>query len=178
MFHRFFRSLARSKYLSLFSFSFISTFWFAETAKSTIRQALYFLLIMTRFGLLADVRWSVYKWKSQRILCISFSWMDSSLCLYHQVVWSNFHVLHNSQWITFPTQSCLVLYTFWVVGWLVGWFYGVSTLLGPFNAERWFWWKFVCFKVFVSSNIYSWCTLIFRYWFVFIYFGIVYIFIG
>ena len=27
-------------------------------------------------------------------------------------IWSNFNFLHSSQWITFPTQSCLVLYSF------------------------------------------------------------------
>ena len=37
---------------------------------------------------------------------------ESSLCIYRLVVWSNFHLLHNSQWISFPTQSCLVLYSF------------------------------------------------------------------
>ena len=30
----------------------------------------------------------------------------------HLEVWSNFSFLHNFQWITFPTQSCLILYSF------------------------------------------------------------------
>ena len=38
---------------------------------------------------------------------------DSGLCIYHLFVWSNFNFLHNSRWITFPTQSCLVLYSFY-----------------------------------------------------------------
>ena len=42
MFHRFFTSLARSRYLSLFSFSFIFTLWSVGTAKSTIGQVLFF----------------------------------------------------------------------------------------------------------------------------------------
>ena len=33
-------------------------------------------------------------------------------CLYHLFVWSNLDFLHNSQWITLPTQSFLVLYSF------------------------------------------------------------------
>ena len=41
-----------------------------------------------------------------------FSWVDSTLCIYQYVVQSNFNFLHNSQWITFPTQSCLVLNSF------------------------------------------------------------------
>ena len=47
-----------------------------------------------------------------------------------------------------------------MTGWLIVLFYGVS------NLFKSFWWKFVCFKVFISSNIYSWCTVIFRYSFV------------
>ena len=38
--------------------------------------------------------------------------MDSLLYIYHLFVWSNLNFLHNTQWITFPTQSCLVLYSF------------------------------------------------------------------
>ena len=34
------------------------------------------------------------------------------LCIYHLFVWSNFNFLHNSQWITLPTQLCLVLLSF------------------------------------------------------------------
>ena len=33
------------------------------------------------------------------------------MCIYHLFVWSNLNFLHNSRWITFPTQSCLVLYS-------------------------------------------------------------------
>ena len=43
-------------------------------------------------------------------LCISFSRAGSGLWIYHLFVWSNF--LQHSQWTTFPTQSCLVLYSF------------------------------------------------------------------
>ena len=32
-------------------------------------------------------------------------------CIYHVFVWSNFSSLHNSQWITLPIQSSLVLYS-------------------------------------------------------------------
>ena len=43
---------------------------------------------------------------------VSFSWTDAGLCIYHLLVWSNLNFLHISQWITLPTQSCLVLYSF------------------------------------------------------------------
>ena len=62
MFHSFFNSQARSKYLSFFSYSFSFTLWSAGTAKSTILQVLsffflfFFLLITIRSGLLAKIR--------------------------------------------------------------------------------------------------------------------------
>ena len=122
----FFFFLAKSKYLSLFSFSLIFALWYVKTAKFTIRQVLFFcfcflffyfftfyLLTITRSGLLVRVRWSVYIFtKFVRILCVSFFKTDSCLCIYHLVVWSNFTFLHNSLWITVPNQSCLVFFFF------------------------------------------------------------------
>ena len=43
---------------------------------------------------------------------MSFSRIDAGLGIYHLFVWSNSNFLHKSQWITFPTQSCLVLFSF------------------------------------------------------------------
>ena len=34
------------------------------------------------------------------------------LCIYHLFVRSNLNLLHNFQWITMPTKSCLVLHSF------------------------------------------------------------------
>ena len=56
MFHSFFNSLARSKYLSFFSSSFRFILWSTGTAKSTILQILFLLLIIMRSGLLAGIR--------------------------------------------------------------------------------------------------------------------------
>ena len=50
-FHSFFSSLARLKYLSFFSHSFSFILWSTGTAKSTILQVLFFLLIIIRSGL-------------------------------------------------------------------------------------------------------------------------------
>ena len=61
MFHRFFNSLAKSRYLSFFSHSFNYTLWYAGTAKSTIMQVLYFLLIIIRSGRLAKIRIIIIK---------------------------------------------------------------------------------------------------------------------
>ena len=111
MFHSFFNSLARSRYLSFFSHSFRFILWSAGTAKSTILQILFFFFII-RSGLLAGIRWSVCMLKSYRGLCMSFSRNCAWLCTYHLLVWSNLNLLHISQWITLPTHSCLVLYSF------------------------------------------------------------------
>ena len=114
MFHSFFSSLARSRYLSHFSHSFRFIQWSAGIAKSTILQIFFFfLLIIIRSGLLAEIRWSVCMSKSHKSLCVSFSRTGAGLCIYHFLAWSNLNFLHIFQWITLPTQSCLALYSFW-----------------------------------------------------------------
>ena len=115
MLHSFFNSLARTRYLSFFSHSFSFILWSAGTAKSTMLQVVFFflLLIIIKCGLLVEIRWSVCMPKSHRSLCVSFSRTGAGLCIYHLVVWSNFNFLHISLWITLPTQSCLVLYSFY-----------------------------------------------------------------
>ena len=66
MFHSFFNSLARSRYLFFFSHSFSFILWSAGTAKSTILQVhfFFFLLIIIKSGLLAVIRRSVCMVKS------------------------------------------------------------------------------------------------------------------
>ena len=59
MFHSFFNSLARSRYLHFFSHYFSLILWSAGTSWSTILQVLFFLLIIIRSGILAGIRWSV-----------------------------------------------------------------------------------------------------------------------
>ena len=108
MFHRFFNSLARLRYLSFFSLSFSFVLCSAGTVKSTILQVLFLLLITIRSGLLAEIRWSICMSKFHRSLCMSFSRTDAELCIYHLFVWSDLNFMH----ISLPTQSCLVLYSF------------------------------------------------------------------
>ena len=69
------------------------------------------LMIIIRSGLLIEIRWSVCISKSHRSLCVSFSRTGAGLCIYHLLAWSNLNFLHISQWITFPIQSCLALYS-------------------------------------------------------------------
>ena len=67
IFHSFFfSSLARFRYLSSFSLSFTLILWSAGTAKSSIWQVRFFLLIISRSGRLAENRWSVCILKSQK----------------------------------------------------------------------------------------------------------------
>ena len=112
MFHNFFGSLAKSRYLSRFLHSFVFPQWSTGMAKSAIWQVLFFLLINTRSGILAWFEWSISISMSQRILCILFYRTYSGLCISHLSVWSSFNLLHNSQRITLPTESCLLLYSF------------------------------------------------------------------
>ena len=68
----------------------------------------FVLLTLTKSGRPGEIRWSVCISKSQRILFVSFSRTDFELCIYHLFVWSKLNFLHNSQWMTLPTQLCLV----------------------------------------------------------------------
>ena len=97
MFHKFFNSLARSRYLSLFSHSFSFILWSPGTAMSTILQFLFFLLIIIRSGLLAKIKWSVCMSKSHRSLCVSFTRTGAGFYIYHFLVLSNLNFLHISQ---------------------------------------------------------------------------------
>ena len=95
MFHSFFNSLARSRYLSFFSLSFRFNLWSAGTAKSTIgRFFFFFFLIIIRSSLLAGISWSVCMLKSHMSLCESFSRTGAGLSIYHLFVWSNWNFLH------------------------------------------------------------------------------------
>ena len=82
MSYSFFNSLGRSRYLSFVSFSFNFILWSAGTAKYTILQVLFFLLIILISGHLAEIRGFV---------CMSkFHW---SLYLILQDRYSVLHVL-------------------------------------------------------------------------------------
>ena len=44
-------------------------------------------------------------WKYHRSLCVPFSRTAAGLWIYHLFVWPDLNFLHNSKWITMPTQS-------------------------------------------------------------------------
>ena len=92
MFHSFFNSLAKSKYLYFFSLSFRFILWSAGTAKSTSLLILFFffLLIIMRSGLLAEIRWSVCVSNARWSLCVSrILLLHLSYLIY--LSWKNFY---------------------------------------------------------------------------------------
>ena len=160
MFHSFFSSLARSKYLSIFPFSFIFTLLSVWMVKFIQWQILFFLLIIARSAHLVGIRWCVCISKSQRILYILFS--DSGLCIYHLVVWSNFSLLHNSQWIIFSNQLNLVLYSFCasLLHSLIMWL-NIS-LLSPYNIHLLFYCILLIFVLILLIFMALFCAAIRR----------------
>ena len=112
MFPRFFQFSSKIKVLILLFpfFQFYSVVsW--DSKFDNFTNSLFFLLIIIRSGLLAEITWSVCMSKSHMRLCVSFFRTGAGLCIYHLLVRSNFP-LHISQWITLPIQLCLVLYSF------------------------------------------------------------------
>ena len=113
MFHRF---LFPSKVMVLILLFPFFQFYSVVSRNNKIHNLANSLFSLTtkRSGILAGIRWSVCMSKSHWSMCecVSFSRTGIGLCTYHLIVWSNFNLLHISQWITLPTQSCLVLYSF------------------------------------------------------------------
>ena len=115
MFHSFFQFPIKVEVLILlFTFFQVYTVVSRDSKVYNFANCLFFFFffIIIRSGLLAEIRWSVCMSKSHWSLHVSFSRTDARLWIYHLFVWSHLNFLHISQWITLPTQSCLVLYSF------------------------------------------------------------------
>ena len=69
-----------------------------------------FLLTITRSGHLVKIRWSVCISKSHRVLCVSFSWMVSGLCISLLVIRLN---LLFTPWEFFTSVLLLLLLFVW-----------------------------------------------------------------
>ena len=111
-------------------------------------------MIITRSGLLTRIRW---------FICISLARIDFGLCIYHLVVWSNFNLLHNSQWITFPTQSYLLLYSFFasLLHLLIMWL--IISSLSPYNLHLPFYCILLTFALVCLILMVLFCTANGRY---------------
>ena len=168
MFHSFFNSLPRSKYLSFFTFFFFVSLSFNLLCRQPEQQSpqfckFSFFLCITRSGRLTEIRWSVCISKPQESLCVSFSRTVSRLCIYHLSVWSNFNFLHNGQWIILPTPSCLVLYSFCtyllhsLIMWLIISFQSTHNHICCFEASYlfllWYYWSLWCCFVVLLEEI-------------------------
>ena len=73
---------------------------------------LFIFLIITKSSLLDEIRWSVCISKSQRIMCLILT----NVFLLEHIPFCNivkFKFLAQFPVISFPSQSCLVLYSFW-----------------------------------------------------------------
>ena len=80
---------------------------------------------------------------------MSYFRTDSGLCIYHLLIWSNFNLLHSSQWITFPIQSCLLLLcefsglAYYMINHFI-WLHTLANLLHIINFHwyNWFFWHY------------------------------------
>ena len=112
MFHSFSILLqGRSTYPSFHIPSVLFYCWVRQENRQLCK--FFFSIIIIRCGLLTEIRWSVCMSKSHWSLCVSFSWTDAGLWIYHLFVWLNLNSFNISQWITLLTQSCRVLYSFY-----------------------------------------------------------------
>ena len=103
---------SKSPQVSRTFLSILAVFNNAVVWMVSTRPPAFFLLIIIRSGLLADIRWSVCILNSHRGLCVSFSRTGAGFWIYYLLAWSNLNFLHISRWINLPTQSCLAWYSF------------------------------------------------------------------
>ena len=113
MFHSFFFQFPCKVRVFFFLFAFFQ-FYSVVSRDNKVHNSTssIFLLIIVRSGRLVKIRRSVCISKSQKSLCVSFSRTDSGLSIYHLIVSSNLNFLHSFQWISFPAQLCLFLFSF------------------------------------------------------------------
>ena len=150
MFHSFFQFSIKVKVIiSVFAFFHFYSM-ISRTAKSTIQQVLFFTLPMS--GHLDETRWFVCISKSRRILFVSFSRVDSGLGKYNLFVWSNLNHLQNAQLITFPTQSCQILYSLCTSLLPLFIMWSIVSSLSPYNIL----FLFLCVVSVFASMYFSW----------------------
>ena len=112
MFHSFFQFPCKVQLLILL-FTFFQFYSVVSQHRKVYNStSSLFLLIITRSGRLAEIKWPICISKSQISLCVSFFRRDSGFYIYHLFVWPNLNFLQNSLRITLPTRLCLVLYSF------------------------------------------------------------------
>ena len=131
----FFSSLTRSRYLSLsLRFLLILLCGLPEQESLLFGRFSFFINYHNAWSSDWDHETRFYLKISENLECLLFQ--DRFLVvLYHLFVWSNLNFLHNSNRISFSSQSCLVLHSFYanllylLIIWLI-----VSSLL-PHNLH-------------------------------------------
>ena len=135
MFRGFFFSVLLPGLRTYVSFHFHSV---SSSGQSEWQSPLFcrfsFLLTITQPDHLSEIRWSVCISKSQRILVFHLLGQTGSY-IHHLSVWSNSNFLHNSLWISFPTQSCLDLYSFCANSLHSLFMWSIVTSLSPRNLQ-------------------------------------------
>ena len=148
-------SQSRFKYLSLFSFSLLFTLWPAATLKSFIRQVLFILLTITRFGFWLGLC-NLLVFQNPGQFYVPFS-LGRSLYIYHFAVWSNKNSSTISNGLPSPCsniKSCtlfalvciiiIIIYSFTVFHIKVSWWFftgvwATASLLNSFGLFSLFW---------------------------------------
>ena len=103
--HRLLTSLRRSRYLSIFSFSFSLILKSPGTATSTIKHFISFLCKTTMSGRRASIILSHCLLKSHSNFMSSFFTKLSGSCSYYFTLHFNPFFLHKSQWSLLATLS-------------------------------------------------------------------------
>ena len=136
MFHSFFSSLARSRYLSFFSLSFCGPP--GQQSRQFCRFYFYLLIIM-RSGLLAGIRWSVCMLKSHRSLYYYYYYYYfTHLRVFHTSVswWFSIGV-----WVRTSLLKSLGLY---LVFWPISTVLMVLLFPSPLFPVLILWWVYEC----------------------------------
>ena len=94
MFHSFFQ-IPSKVHLFIFLFAFLSVLLCDQPGQQSPQFGKFscFLLLLLTISIF-EIKWSIFISKSQRSFYVSFSRINSELCIYHLFVWWNF--LHDS----------------------------------------------------------------------------------
>ena len=106
IFHSFFGSLARSRYLSLFSHSFSFIAWSAGTAKLTILQIFFFLLMII---IIIIIPWEFFTSANADGLSLKFKWRHVSSSLQDSSQYSGRSLWMVSTCLFISSSSVLLL---------------------------------------------------------------------
>ena len=109
MFHSFFQFSSKVQVLILLFTFFL--FYSVVSWDSKVDNFASCLLFVDYYEVWSSGRYYVCQSPIGVYVCYFLGHM-LGLCIYHLFAWSNLNFLHISQWISLPSKSCLVLYSF------------------------------------------------------------------